>query len=98
MQYQVVGDLLQGNFLTEVRYLRLPDVKHMTSIGKTTIYYLMRRGEFPDSVRLLPNTVVWKSDEVQEWIKQTSKRARAVGLGISDQRTTATSEHGPSDN
>ena len=69
----------------------------MTGIGRTTIYYLMQRGEFPDSVRLMPNTVAWRSDEVQEWIKQTSKRARAVGLGKSDQSTTATSEHEPSD-
>ena len=64
-----------GSFLPEVRCLRLPEVKHMTDISTATIYRLTRRGDFPDNIRLLPNAVVWKSDEIQEWIKQTLRQA-----------------------
>ena len=81
--------------MTEVRYLRLPDVKHITGLGSSMIYRLMKWRKFPDSVQLLPNAVVWRSDEVQDWIKQTSQRARDVGLGISDPSTTGASDDEP---
>ena len=67
--------------MIELRYLRIEDVSHITGLGKTTIYRLMKEGTFPESVRLLPKAVRWKSDEIQEWIKQTSKRASMLGSG-----------------
>ena len=75
----------------DLRYMRLEDVVHTTGVGKSTLFNLIKRGEFPAPIRVLPNTSRWLSDEVQEWIKQTSRRARFVGLGKSDQRTTGAS-------
>jgi predicted DNA-binding transcriptional regulator AlpA len=41
----------------KLRMLRLADVLEITALGKTTIYELQKRGEFPKSVRLTANSV-----------------------------------------
>ena len=78
--------------MIELRYLRIEDVSHITGLGKTTIYRLMKEGTFPESVRLQPKAVRWKSDDIQEWIKQTSKRAATVALGQRHPRSTEASD------
>lgn len=73
--------------MTEIKYLRLQDVADITGLGETTIRRLSKTGKFPEPDRL-PNmrATRWKSDEVQEWIKQTSQQVRAAGPEQSDQR------------
>ena len=81
--------------MTEVRLLRLPDVSHMTGLGKSTIRMLVDRNEFPEPTRLTsPSVTVWRSDDIQDWIKTTSRRAANVALGEvvqSGQRNTEAS-------
>ncbi len=68
--------------MTEIRLLRLPDVSHMTGIGKSTIWRLIQNKEFPEPTRLTkPSITVWRSDDIQDWIKKTSRRASNVALG-----------------
>ena len=54
--------------------LRLPNVSERTGVGVRMILKLVRRGEFPNPVRLTTplRMTVWKSDEVQEWINRVS--------------------------
>ena len=81
--------------MTEVRLLRLPDVSHMTGIGRSTIWRLIQKKEFPEPTRLTnPWVTVWRSDDIQDWIKTTSRRAANVALGEvvqSGQRNTEAS-------
>ncbi len=55
--------------------LRLPAVKQRTGMSRTTIYRLMKSGEFPAPVRLSDRAVGWRSDELAEWESKLEKVA-----------------------
>lgn len=48
--------------------LRREEVLEIVAIGKTQLYKMMAMGEFPRSVRIGPNLVRWRIQEVREWI------------------------------
>ncbi|MBO1853998.1 AlpA family phage regulatory protein [Burkholderia cenocepacia] len=50
------------------RLLRLPDVLDMVGLGKTTIYDMMKHGDFPRP-RRVRNLSLWVESEVQDWIR-----------------------------
>lgn len=50
--------------------LRLPAVEALTGLRKTSIYDMMREGEFPRPVPLGPRARGWLAAEVQGWIEQ----------------------------
>ena len=58
------------------RLLRLPDVEVLTGLKKSSIYDLMRRGEFPAAVKLSRRAVCWSQSSVQQFI---SERIKAGG-------------------
>lgn len=43
----------------EVMFLRLPDVKALTGLSKTSLYSLIREQDFPAPIRLGPRAVAW---------------------------------------
>ncbi len=49
------------------RYLRLPDVKAETGLGKTSIYHLIREGEFPKPVKISSRAVAWREGAIEAW-------------------------------
>ncbi len=49
------------------RYLRLPDVKAETGLGKTSIYQLIRDGEFPKPVKISSRAVAWREGAIEAW-------------------------------
>ncbi len=51
------------------RLLRLCDVQKVTGLGKTTIYSLERKGEFPRRRKLSERASGWHEKEVLEWIE-----------------------------
>lgn len=51
-----------------LRVIRLPEVKNLTGIGRSRLYDLLGRGEFPRPIRLGPASVGWIEAEVTEWI------------------------------
>ena len=53
--------------LDDVSFLRLPEVKAITGLSKTTIYELIRVKDFPAPVRLGPRVVAWVKSEVRQW-------------------------------
>lgn len=55
-----------GN-LDDVAFLRLPDVKALTGLSKTSLYALVRERSFPAPVRLGPRAVAWVRAEVRQW-------------------------------
>lgn len=46
------------------RLLRLPEVRHLTGDGPTTIYDKAKKGLFPPPVKSTPRTSVWPENEV----------------------------------
>ena len=48
--------------------LRLPQVLAMVGFAKSTLYRKINAGLFPAPIKLSANLVVWKKQEVMEWI------------------------------
>lgn len=50
------------------RLLRISDVRHLTGLGRSTIYAKIKNEEFPQPVRVHGTCVAWKESEVGAWI------------------------------
>jgi prophage regulatory protein len=59
-----------------IRMLRLPQVLDATGLGKTTIYELQGRGEFPMRIKITAHSVAWIEEEVQTWIARRVEKGR----------------------
>jgi prophage regulatory protein len=64
--------------LEDVTFLRLPDVKAVTGLGKTSIYELIRNNRFPAPVRLGPRAVAWVRSEVRQWALERVQASRSA--------------------
>jgi len=51
-----------------MRLIRLKDVKHVTGLGRSTIYKYIEEGVFPKSVSLGGRAVAWVESEVMGWV------------------------------
>ncbi len=51
------------------KLLRLPEVELTTGLKKSAIYQRVKLRTFPQPLKLGAKAVAWRSDEVQEWIK-----------------------------
>ncbi|MGC0016535.1 helix-turn-helix transcriptional regulator [Ralstonia pseudosolanacearum] len=60
-----------------MRLIRLPEVTHMTGLGKTAIYNYIKLGEFPRPVKL-GRTSCWVESEIVEWIAELVRRRDAT--------------------
>lgn len=62
------------------RLLRLPEVETATGLKKSTIYLLMKRGEFPSCVQITARCVAWPESRVLSFIQDRIAAADALGL------------------
>ena len=53
---------------TEPEILRTNDVLDKISVSKSTLHRLRRRGEFPAAIRLAPNAIAWRREDINEWL------------------------------
>lgn len=53
--------------------LRLPQVKSITGLSKSTIYARMSEGNFPKQISIGPRLVVWLESDIQQWISDLAK-------------------------
>ena len=58
------------------RLLRLSEVRSRTALGRSTIYRLMRNGDFPEPLKIGARAVRWRESEIEEWL---AARPRATG-------------------
>ena len=63
------------SYTPPVLLLRLPDVLRIAGISKTTLYGLIKAGEFPAPVSLGGRAVAWASTEVEAWVANKLKAA-----------------------
>lgn len=52
------------------RLLRRAEVEYKTGLSRSAIYEQMRKGIFPEPVRLGNNSVAWLCSEIDEFINQ----------------------------
>jgi len=48
--------------------LRFPDIKAATGLSRTTIWRLVRSGNFPVPLKITHHAVGWRRSEVVEWL------------------------------
>lgn len=52
------------------RILRLPEVKHLTGLSRSSIYSKITQGEFPKQINLGGRSVGWSEKEIHAWIDE----------------------------
>ena len=62
------------------RLIRLKEVVERTSLSKTSIYELMKSGEFPRQVHLGSQSVAWVEDEVDQFINDVISKRESQGV------------------
>ena len=58
---------------------RLPQVRSLTGLSKTTLYARIREGSFPAPISLGGSSVGWLASEVSAWIEQQKSAPRRLG-------------------
>jgi prophage regulatory protein len=58
--------------------IRFTDVAAAVALSKTELYRRIRRGEFPQPVRIGARAVAWRESDLREWL-DTRPAARAGG-------------------
>jgi prophage regulatory protein len=65
-----------------MKLLTQQDVGRLTGLSRATIWRYERFGRFPRRLRLGPNRIGWRSDEIEAWIESrprgTAQPADAV--------------------
>ena len=59
------------------QFIRLPQVKELTCLSKSSIYRLMEEGDFPKQVSLGARSVVWVKSQVEDWCLSKVKVAHS---------------------
>jgi predicted DNA-binding transcriptional regulator AlpA len=62
----------------DVVFLRLPDVKAVTGLSKTSLYALIKEKSFPAPVRLGPRAVAWVKSEIRQWAIERVQASRSI--------------------
>ena len=66
----------------EQMILRLPKVKAITVLSRSTIYLRMSEGTFPQKISLGSRAVGWLRSEVADWMEQRILESRGSELGM----------------
>lgn len=57
-------------------FLRLKDVQRRIPYSRSTIYFKVSRGEFPQPVRLGARAVAWLESDIDQWIAAQIHKSR----------------------
>lgn len=55
-----------------IAIIRLPDVKRLTGLSRSSIYALSASGKFPKHKQLSARAVGWLLSDIENWIKSRS--------------------------
>jgi len=77
----------QPNLQDEVSFLRLPELKSVTGLSKSSLYALIRAKSFPSPVQLGPRTVAWVRSEVRQWAAERISKSRSESPQTGERRT-----------
>jgi prophage regulatory protein len=61
--------------VTRPRVVRLPEAIATTGLGRSSIYSLMKRGAFPQSVKLSERAVGWHESDLNAWLESRPSAA-----------------------
>lgn len=53
--------------MSDVRFLRLPEVKDRVGLSRSQIYRLIQATDFPAPIKLGPQVSVWLDGDIAQW-------------------------------
>ncbi|WP_022850801.1 helix-turn-helix transcriptional regulator [Limisalsivibrio acetivorans] len=56
--------------ITELQIIRRKEVENMTGLSRSSIYALMKTGNFPQSIKLTERTTGWLKHEIESWLME----------------------------
>lgn len=62
--------------MAEQTIYRLPDVKTVTGLSRSTIYAMIQRHEFPASIQLSRRAVGWEREAVEAFLARRIEQSR----------------------
>ena len=79
------------------RLIRLGEVETIAGIRKSTIYSLMKAGEFPRCVQVTPRCVAWAESQIHSWVQARIAGAAAnqEGASTADPQTGQAQQQAP---
>jgi prophage regulatory protein len=67
---------MSTNNTASVALIRLPRVKELTGLGRSTIYRKVNDRQFPAPINLGPRAIAWVESEIQDWIRSRIEESR----------------------
>lgn len=67
---QIIGPVSQ------LRVIRLPEVKQRTGLSRSSIYRLMAESNFPQSCKLGERIIAWVESDIDRWLAEKIASSR----------------------
>lgn len=61
--------------MSEIRFLRLPEVRDRVGLSRSQIYRLIQAGGFPAPLKIGPQVFVWPDEDITRWQRETMENA-----------------------
>jgi len=61
------------------RIVRLPTVKEITGLSRSSIYLRMSKGEFPQSISLGDRAIGWLEADIEQWLEDKIAASKSAG-------------------
>jgi prophage regulatory protein len=71
------SEVMRGFAMKKTNLIRRGEVQARTGLARSTMYELIKRGDFPGPVKISERAVAWCEDEVQAWIDERIERNRS---------------------
>ena len=65
-----------------VRLIRRKEVQTKTGLGASSIYAMMKNGEFPQCLNLSERRVAWIESDIDKWIAERVANHRATSATL----------------
>lgn len=80
--------------LPETGFIRLPQVLHIASFSRATLWRRCAAGTFPKPVRLSANISAWRVEEVRAWVDMQGNPIGIEPWQVMAKETSATARCG----
>lgn len=60
--------------MTELKFISERDCQEMTSLSRTTIWRLRKKGDFPEMYQVSEGRKVYRLSDVQNWMRRKSEQ------------------------
>ena len=54
----------------EKLYYRISELSEILSMGRSTIWGLVKEGKFPKSIKISQGVTVWDSESILKWVEE----------------------------